>query len=466
MRPDASDPDGRRVGRGARRTARTDRALSHPGRLTVTYFLILAIIVTLLLLIPEASREHGSTNLPIAAFTAISALTTCGIPVVNMSQHWTLFGQIIILIAMQLGGLGVMTLASAITISISKRLSAPQNILTAAELGTTKLSEVKGLLRIVVVSTFVIEAVTFTALLPRILEVNHGAIIHSLWESLFFAVSAYNNTGFTPDSAGVYVNDWRVGLPIMLSTSIGTLGFPVLLNIYQEFRRRRGPHHWSLHIKLTLVTMLVVILSAMAWFLLVEWNNTAIYRDDSVAHRLRDALTIAVMPRTTGFDASWMPNVSEATKGFMAMVMFVGGGSASTAGGIHVTTLAVLFLVCRSVMGNKSQITAFHRRLHTATVRMSMAIASSSFVLVYGCALLLGVVTGRPLADTLFETCSAFSLGGATLSVASESNPASLMILAVVMVVGRIGPIIIGYSAVRPRPPEPLRWPSENIVVG
>lgn len=218
------------------------------------------------------------------------------------------------------------------------------------------------------------------------------------------------------------VNDWGVGLPIMLSAFVGTIGFPVLLNIDATCRRRRGPRFWNLHTKMTLTSMVIVIAISMLCFLAVEWNNTQIYHQSDIASKIRDALTASMMPRTTGFDTSCMPYMSEPTKGFLSMVMFIGGGSTSTAGGIRVTTLAVLFLICRSVFDGRAQAMAFHRRIPSTTVRIAITIAISSLAVVHLATLSLSVVTGRSLSDCLFEVCSAFSLGGSTLGVGSSDN--------------------------------------------
>lgn len=202
------------------------RINSHPGRLTIIYFVVLVCLSTSLLLLPISTQEGQSTSFSTAFFTAVSALSTCGISIVNTTSHWSMFGQAVLIISVQMGGLGVMTFASLIALAVNHHLKAMQRLLTASELGTNKLSEIRGVLTVVLTTTFVIESITFIALFPGLLHVNKGSVGHSLWESLFFAVMAYNNAGFTPDGAGLYVNNWAVGMPIMLSAFCGTLGFP------------------------------------------------------------------------------------------------------------------------------------------------------------------------------------------------------------------------------------------------
>ena len=203
----------------------------------MVYFGALIIIVTGLLLLPISTSDIIFTNFPIAFFTAVSALSTCGIPVVNTGEYWSMFGQVVVLFSIQFGGLGVMTFASMVALGVSRRLKVSQRMLTANELGTTKLSEVKGVLTVVLGTSIIAEVLTFVLLLPDLFRVNHGNMGRTLWQALFYAVSAYNNTGFTPDATGLHVNRWGVGLPILISAFIGTLGFPVVLNLVQCARR-------------------------------------------------------------------------------------------------------------------------------------------------------------------------------------------------------------------------------------
>ncbi|WP_243386985.1 TrkH family potassium uptake protein [Bifidobacterium primatium] len=443
-----------------------EKVASHPGRLSLAYFIVLILLATFLLAMPVSSRSGEFTDFNTAFFTAVSALSTCGIAIVNTAAYWTYFGQAVILIAIQLGGLGVMTFASLITMTISRRIRVSQKLLTADELGASKLSEVQSVIAVVLVCTFSVETVAFLMLLPGLLHINSGSLGNSLWEALFFAVASYNNAGFTPDSAGLYVNSWSVGLPILLSAFVGTLGFPVILNIFRCTKRLEGPRRWNLHTKLTMVTTLSMVTMSLVWFLLVEWNNQTLFWNSDISSKLWHSLVAAVMPRSAGFDISWMPHVSEQTKLFMSMVTFVGGGSASTAGGIRVTTLAVLVLVCRAAILRRKDDAVFGKRLHTQTVIMSIAITATCGAMVYIASLILLTITQRSLTDILFEVCSAFGLGGYTLGVADPANPGTLYVLAILMFVGRLGPMTVAYAISKPQPPQAVRYPAESIIVG
>ena len=453
--------------RRIRRVSLTDHLFSHPGRLSIMYFMALIVIATALLLLPFATQTGEITSFPVAFFTAVSALSTCGIQVVNTNTYWSFFGQIVILFSIQLGGLGVMTFASIVALGISRRLRVSQRMLTANELGTNKLSEIKSVITVVLTITAITEALTFTLLLPELLRVNNeNDAGRTLWQAIFYAVSAYNNTGFTPDTSGLYVSNWGVGLPILISAFIGTLGFPVVLNLVQCARRRLSPKRWTLHTKLTLMTTAVLVATSLAWFLLVEWSNTGLFPADDPGMKMRRAMSAAVMPRSAGFDISWVPEVTNETKVFMSILMFIGAGSSSTAGGIRVTTFAVILLICRAAFTGHRDVTVFRRRIPRRIQMTAVSVTTACFALVMVGAMMLMFTTGCAFVDAVFEACSAFSLGGYSVGVASAGNPASLFILSAEMIVGRLGPLTIAYSISRPMAPEPIRYPQENIIVG
>ena len=277
---------------------------------------------------------------------------------------------------------------------------------------------------------------------------------------------AYNNAGFTPDGAGLYVNNWAVGMPIMLSAFCGTLGFPVILNIFRCTRRHQPPKRWNLHTKVTLITTFAIVLVSLIWFLAVEWDNPALFKHADVETRMRRAMVAAVMPRSSGFDLSWVPQVSEATKVFMSFVMFIGGGSTSTAGGIRVTTFAVILLVCKAAFTGHSDVNAFHRRIHTHVIMTAVSITTACFALVLVASMSLMLITDASFSHALFDACSSFGLGGYSVGVAQEGSDAALYVLAATMVVGRLGPMTLAYAVSRPKQLEVVRYPTDQIVVG
>lgn len=444
----------------------SDLLLAYPGRLTIIYFMLLIVIATVLLTLPISTRTPSSPDLLTAFYTAVSALSTCGIPIVNSTEHWSQFGQCVILVSVQLGGLGVMTFASLIMLAAARHLRASQRLRTATELGASTLGETTDVLKVVFATTFIIEAITFVALFPGLLSINRGNLSLTAWEALFYAVSAYNNTGFTPDAAGLHVNNPAVGLPILLSAFCGTLGFPVILNLVRSFKRRLPAKRWQLHTKLTLVTTFALVLCSLLWFIIVEWNNPRFDDNGDLATKIQWALSAAVMPRSAGFDLAWVPEMSDPTRVFMSVLMFIGGGSSSTAGGIRVTTFAVLLLTCKAALTGHADVVAFRRRIPTRVVMMAISVTVLFTILTFVSSLALMFATGKPLSDVLFEACSALSLGGYSVGVADAHEPATLIILALLMIAGRIGPTSVVYAISRPYVSETMRYPEESIIVG
>lgn len=277
---------------------------------------------------------------------------------------------------------------------------------------------------------------------------------------------AYNNAGFTPDGAGLHVNNWAVGLPILASAFCGTLGFPVLLNLMRSWRMRRPPKRWSLHTKLTLTTTFCIVIASFTWFLLMEWNNKLLFAGNGIEPRLWHAMVAAVMPRSSGFDLSWMPGVSRRNQSVPVHRQVhrrwqhldrrrhprhhVRGDPADLSCRIHRTPR--------------------HQRIPPphphAAVMTAVAVSTACLMLVTVVSMAPMIITGCSLCDALFDTCSAFGLGGYSVGVASESSPTVLYILAATMFIGRLGPLTIAYAISRPHNLEAVRYPTEQIVVG
>ncbi|MGO2756312.1 MAG: potassium transporter TrkG, partial [Brachybacterium alimentarium] len=221
-----------------------------PARLALAGFTLMIVLFTMLLMLPSATASGERTSLVDAAFTAVSAICVTGLSTVDTGIHWSTFGLTVIMIAMKLGGLGLMTLASLLSLSVMHRLGLAQRVLTATETRAERLAEVGGVLRIILITSTAFEAVTFVALTPYMIITEHG-VGRSMFLGLFYAISAFNNAGFVPEAQGVaqYLGDPFFSIPIALAVFAGSLGFPVVLVLVKKLRT---PRRWSLHAKLTL----------------------------------------------------------------------------------------------------------------------------------------------------------------------------------------------------------------------
>jgi Trk-type K+ transport system membrane component len=274
-------------------------ARQSPARLALTVFAGVIAVFTALLLTPQATAGEASASFADALFTAASAVCVTGLTVVPTGTYWSMFGQVVILVGIKIGGLGVMTLASLLGIAVSRRIGLTQKMLTASETKSSGLGEVGSLLRVVIITSTTLEVVIALALIPRFAVVGEN-LGEAVWHGVFYAVSAFKNAGFVPTAEGLapFAHDWWIGLPIVIGVFIGSLGFPVILNIA---RRRRDVRRWSLHTKLTLATSGILVLVGAVMIGAFEWTNPETLGRLDWPGKLLAALFAGVMPRSAGF---------------------------------------------------------------------------------------------------------------------------------------------------------------------
>ena len=274
-------------------------ARQSPARLAVTVFAAVIAVFTALLMAPWATASGRSAPFVDAFFTATSAVCVTGLVVVPTGTYWSGYGQVVILLGIKIGGLGVMTLASILGMAVSRRIGLTQKLLTASETKTTRLGEVGSLVRVVIITSTSLELLIALLLLPRfiVLEETFG---EAAWHGIFYGISAFNNAGFIPTEHGLapYVGDWMLCLPIILGVFIGSLGFPVILNV---MRNRRRASKWSLHTKLTLTTSAALVVVGTVLFAAVEWGNQRTLGSLDLGEKLLASLFAGVMPRSGGF---------------------------------------------------------------------------------------------------------------------------------------------------------------------
>ena len=442
-----------------------DRLARHsPARLAVTVFAAVISLFTLLLMAPWATTSGRSAPFVDALFTATSAVCVTGLVVVPTGTYWSGYGQVVILVGIKVGGLGVMTLASILGMAVSRRIGLTQKLLTASETKTTRLGEVGSLVRVVIITSTSIELLIALLLLPRfvVLEESFG---EAAWHGLFYGISAFNNAGFIPTEEGLapYVGDWMLLLPIILGVFIGSLGFPVILNV---MRNRRRAARWSLHTKLTLTMSAGLVGIGTVLFAAFEWGNPGTLGPLSLGEKLLTSLFAGVMPRSGGFSTVDVGAMHESSWLITDALMFVGGGSASTAGGIKVTTLAVMLLAIVSEARGDRDMEAFGRRVPRETLRLAVAVSFIGATAVLVASLLLLEITGWTLDVILFETISAFATVGLSTGVTADLPTAGKYVLVVLMFIGRTGTMTLAAAlALRDRR-RVIRYPEERPIIG
>lgn len=447
---------------------RARRVIANPERAIPLGFLVGILVGTLLLALPVARAGglsgEGGAPLLVALFTATSAFCVTGLTVVDTPGYWSAFGHLVILLLAQAGGLGILTGATLLGLLVSRRIPLRGKLMASAEMRQLDLGDVRRVLILVVVTTFATEAVIALLLWLRFwsLGMGFGA---AAWHGLFHSVMAFMNAGFStlPEGLTPHARDPFLLTPLMVGVVMGGIGFPVLHELRNEWRK---PDGWSIHTKLTLWGTLALTLLGMAAVLLFEWDNPATMGPAGWGEKLMGALFHSVMTRSGGFNVHDTSAMGVDTLLISSGLMMVGGGSASTAGGIRITTFLLLgFVVLSEVRGSPDSI-AFRRRICPDVQRQAVAIVLLAVGVVSLAVLALASFVAAPVERILFEVISAFATVGLSTGLSAELPPAGQFILVVMMYVGRVGTVALATAlALRVRN-TPIRYPEERPIVG
>lgn len=431
------------------RAAHRVRVFRHPAQVVVAAFAVGNLVGTLLLMLPVARQGDGGAPFVTALFTSTSAVCVTGLVTVDTPTYWSGFGQAVIIGLIQVGGFGFMTMTTLLALFVGRRLGLRSRITAAAET-KSGVGDVRTVLVGVFRITVVMEVLIAVALTLR-WWLGYGLDLpDALRLGGFHAVSAFNNAGFAlfSDSLMGYLADPWIGLPISLAIIVGGLGFPVILELLRQRRRRR----WSLHTQLTLFMTAILLVGGTVFMTLSEWGNDATIGRLHPAEKLLAGFFHAVQPRTAGFNAWDYGQATDETLLGTIMLMFVGGGSAGTAGGLKVTTFVVLFFVIVAEVRGERDVVAFGRRIGERTVRQAITVALLGVAAVVGSTMLLTELTDFAFRDVLFEATSAFATVGLSTGITPQMPAAGQFVLVFLMFLGRLGPVtLVSALALRDR---------------
>lgn len=432
--------------------------LNPPQILAVSY-LILTLIGTFLLSLPIAVNEK-LTWLD-ALFTATSAITVTGLVVVDTGSHFTLFGQIVIMILIQLGGLGLMTFAVLAVMALGKKVGLHQRVLVQEAFNQTSIGGVVRLVKTILIFTFVIELVAFTLLSIR--WVSDLGLWKGMYFSLFHTVSAFNNAGFSlwTESLSNYVGDPLVNIVITFLFITGGIGFTVLADL----KYKKSFHKLSLHSKLMIVGTVVINIIALLIIFSLEYSNPATLGNLPLGEKLLGAYFQAVTPRTAGFNTIEIGNMTTGSILLMLLLMFIGAGSASTGSGIKVTTFIVMILATLTFLKGREETVVFERTIKQHTIIRVLAIIVISIIFIFITLFVLSVTENAPFLNILFEVVSAFGTVGLSMGLTSDLSSIGKEVIIVLMFIGRIGPLTLAFSLSRPKKSN-IRYPGEDIFTG
>lgn len=437
-----------------------------PAQIIVLGFLGAIAVGTLLLSLPVATASGQAPGFTTALFTATSAVCVTGLIVVNTAEYWSPFGQTVILVLIQVGGLGIMTLSTMFALLLGRRISLKERLVLREALGQINVGGMIRLLRAILILTFVMEGLGALLLTLRFLA--DYPLPRAAALGVFHAVSAFNNAGFDifGNSLESFRTDPVVNLVVIGLVVVGGLGFAVIMDL----RRLRDPlHHLSLNTKMVLTVSAALLVLATLIILIWEGTNPATLGGlEGWGEKLMAALFAAAMPRTAGFNTIPIGEMTQATLFFLVIMMFIGASPGSTGGGVKTTTFGVIAATVWATIRGKDDVELFHRRLTTWVIGRSLAIVSMAMSMIILASLVLSITeAGHPFIEIFFEATSAFGTVGLSTGLTPDLSTVGRLVIIITMFAGRVGPLTLAVAlAQRGNRKSILRMPEEKIMVG
>ncbi|RKD32530.1 Trk family potassium uptake protein [Thermohalobacter berrensis] len=435
-----------------------------PAQFLVVGFIALILIGATLLNLPIASENGKSIGFVDALFTSASAVCVTGLIVVSTPTHWSLFGEIVILILIQVGGLGIMTMATLVSILIGKKITLKERLIMQEELNQFSLAGLVKLTKYVIISTFTIEGIGAILLSSRFIP-RYG-VVKGIWFSIFHAISAFCNAGFdlTGNSMVPFAEDVIVNLTIVSLVIIGGLGYTV----YIDITKNRSFKKFSLHTKLVLVITAVLLVLGFIVILITEYNNPETLGKLSFKGKILASLFHSMTPRTAGFNTVDTGSLTISAAFLTMIFMFIGGSPASTAGGVKTTTVGAIFLAVFAVIKGKDDVETYNRRLPHSMIFRALAVVGIGMFLIVFVTMILSITEKASFLDILFETISAFGTVGLSRGLTPNLSTIGRLLITVTMFAGRVGPLTIAFAIAKKQRKNKgtYRFPEERIIVG
>ncbi len=438
-----------------------------PSQVLVLGFAIVIFVGSFLLNLPIASKSGESIGFVNALFTATSAVCVTGLVVVDTATHWTIFGQVIILLLIQVGGLGFMTITTLIAFVMGRRIMLKERLLMQEALNQQNISGIVRLTRYVLLTTVAIEGTG--ALLLSIRFIPLYGLRKGIGFSIFHAVSAFCNAGF--DLMGDFqnligfVNDPLVSLVICGLIVLGGLGFMVIV----EITKKKSFWKLSLHAKLVLLLTGILIGTGFITILFLEFNNPNTMKELPLKGKILSALFHSISPRTAGFNTLPMADLTIATVFLTILLMFIGGSPSSTAGGIKTSTAGVLIWTIIAIVKGEEDTNLFKKRIPRSIIDRALAVTTIAMLWVILITMLLSIVeNGKTFMEMLFETVSAFATVGLSLGITTKLSFIGKLLIALTMFTGRVGPLTVVLALARRQHKKKghIRYPEEKVIVG
>lgn len=440
-----------------------------PTQMIVVGFATIILIGAILLNLPISSRDGQSVGFINALFTATSAVCVTGLVVVDTGTHWSVFGQVVIVILIQIGGLGFMTMSTLLALLLGRRITLRERLLIQESLNQFDLEGLVRLTKNIIIATFTIEFIG--AIFYSTVFIPEYGLKKGIAFGIFHAVTAFANAGF--DLIGdyrsftPYVNNPVININTMLLIIIGGLGFSVWMDIYGAIKTR-SLKNVALHSKVVIATTIILILIGTVFIFAMELNNPNTLGELPLSGKILAPFFHSVTPRTAGFNTLDMTALTTPTKFMTIILMFIGGSPGSTAGGIKTATFAILVLTVIAVVRGKEDPEVFGRHLPKYLVYRAMAIVSISLSLVVFVTMVLSITENADFMTLFFETTSAFGTVGLSLNYSPNLSLIGKVIISFTMFAGRVGPLtlILAFAKRASSNKGNLKYPEDRIMVG
>ncbi len=425
-------------------------------------FISVIMIGTILLMLPFSSRAGVVTSFEDSLFTAVSAVCVTGLVVVDTASYWSFFGQAVIIVLIQIGGLGVITVASLMTMLAGRKIGLMQRQTMQNAISAPQVGGIVKLTRFIIKISFLVELMGAVLLMPVFVP-EYG--LKGVWMSVFHSVSAFCNAGFDlmGDKSGKFSSltsfsgNIYLGIVIALLIIVGGIGFITWQDIGEK---KASFKEYRMQTKVILVTTAILVIVPTVIFYFTEFSGLP------AGERFITSFFQAVTPRTAGFNTADLTKMTDVGQGMIMVLMLIGGSPGSTAGGMKTTTVAILYANTIAVFGNKSSANIFGRRIEDDVVKSASTILFMYVTFAMSAAAVISLIEGIPMETSLFETFSAIATVGLTLGVTPSLSVFSHLILVLLMFFGRVGGLTIIFAAFSNKDKSILKYPTESIIAG
>ncbi|ADQ14686.1 TrkH family potassium uptake protein [Halanaerobium hydrogeniformans] len=437
----------------------TKKKFSPAQYLVIGYFVVI-LLGSIMLMLPIATIDGQGLNIIDAVFTATSATCVTGLIVVNTKETFTLFGSTVIMMMIQIGGLGIMSMSTLFAFIIGKKISLKERLIIQEDLNQYKISGMVRLVQYLLGFTFAIEGIGASILFLRLSQ-DHD-FLRAVYLSIFHAVSAFNNAGFDlfGNSLESFTGDITINFVIMALIILGGIGFGVMLEVYNRVKFKKA----TLQTKIVLVVTAALLIFGFVVFFALEYNNTM--EGLPFLDKVLSAMFLSVTPRTAGFNTLPTGALRQSSLFLIIVLMFIGASPGSTGGGIKTTTFGVMLVTLKNMVSGKSDMEVYNRRFETQIIYKAFTITMLAAALVILMTTLILIIEDFQFIDVLFETVSAFGTVGLSTGITGSLSNISRVLITITMFAGRVGPLTLAVAFGDKVRKGIYHYPTEKVMVG